>query len=199
MYSKDWIEKTEILIDPIIEIYFLISAGGSDEVSTVNALSQIDSVIAAYRSVISNSRSKGSKFNEIEHKFWVRPRIKDSSGQTKHSFSWYDHLDEAFKFLEWLEDTNAEYEFADLDQGWGFAARKVKGNIHMLEFDPDNNIELEHTFMPYSTLLPLYKSVYERAVEAVSLLASAVGDDVWSKYRGYDWDTVKFGNSKWKP
>ena len=199
MFSEDWVERSQLLSNPHVDLYFLISIKNLDEVPTLVGLNKLEELISVYRSVISNSNSRGTNFNEIEHEFWVRPRIDDGTGVTKHSFSWYDHLDESSRFLEWLNDSDAEHEFADMDQGWAFAARKIQDNVHMLEFNPDSNMELENTFLPHRVIFPLFSSAFERANKIVSALSESVGEDVWSKYRGYEWDTVKFGNGEWEP
>lgn len=175
MYSKNWVEKTQLIIDPIIDIYFLVAVDGSDRISSAGALRNINTLTSAYRAIISRSASKGGDFSEIEHEFWVRPLIQDASGQTRHAFQWYDHLEEACKFLAWLEDSSSACDFVDLDQGWGFAARKVNDNVHLLDFNPDTGIELAHSFLPHGKLLLNYKSAYNRAAEVIALLDKRLG------------------------
>lgn len=200
-----------LLENPHIEIYFLLSDGANfhDEHTAQFALPEIarqyggkistsevtghEPLLAQYyQQIFTAAKSHDTAFSQISHLFWLRLTIQDSDGSELYNFSYYDTLGEIARFQEWVEQRNEDVGFLDLDQGWAIDAIVRNGLVYLDEYDPDSNRVSVNRAISYDVLNSELKLSVERAQKIITTLSESLGTDVWSTYRGYEWDNVTY-------
>jgi len=62
---------------------------------------------------------------------------------------------------------------------------------------PDSHENQTNGYIEHQYLNTQLLQAVERVSLIVSQLSAAIGEDVWTKYRGYPWDKVQFGTDEW--
>ena len=207
------------LNNPEIDIYFQLCDGNNflddhevqltlpeierlypDEISTLELTGNIEKLIRYYQEVVSVAVRHKIEYSQYSHMFWVWLKIHNPEKAELFSFSYLDTLIEIQQFQEWIDLNKTDEHYSNGDQGWEFVALNENGKIYMYEEDGFHSGALESNyFISQAELSEPLNSAFARATDIVSVLATSLGEDVWSKYKGYPWDKVNFGTENWRP
>lgn len=216
---SEWKERSVKLVQPNTDICFVLNGDHpfegkvetspneiSKRLSSISASKQLDKLISYFRKNISANCRSGGGFTEIETLFWLSLKIHNSDRSLEYSFSWYDHLDEIIRFQEWVSAKKPEEVYDDMDQCWGIAGVHEDEKVYLLEYNsdfamdfPDSQENQTNGYIEHQYLNTQLLQAVARVSLIVSQLSAAVGEDVWTKYRGYPWDKVQFGTDEWRP
>lgn len=208
--GTNWQEASTELKNPDVEIYFLLQDGSTfhdvhtaqfkypeitrkfeDQVSTAEVVGHEQELVDYYNQIAAAARLHKIEFTEISHLFWIRLRIHDGTGKQQYSFSYYDSLDEIIKFQEWVNKKNEQDIFTDQDQGWALEAQHREGFVYLIQYDPDYDSYSVNSFISHDLLNSEMMLSVERARNIIKTLSESLGTDVWTRYRGYQWDKVE--------
>lgn len=208
--NADWQQTATELVQPRIDIYFSLNDGSNfhdshsakfnyppidreftDKVSTHEIIGNEQYLVSYYRQIIEAARHYEIPFRDISHLFRIRLKIRDQTGSDKFSFAYYDTLSEINKFRNWIIQSDSTVLYADLDQGWGFEAQIKHPFVYMIEYIPESESDTRENYISYLYLENQLTLANNRAQHIIKILTERIGNDLWSKYRGYPWDDGK--------
>ena len=209
--NAEWQLNATELIRPQIDIYFLLDDGGNfhdaykaeftypplereftDRVSVNEIIGNEQQLVTYYRQIIQTAKHYKIPFRDISHLFWLRLEIHDRSSSNNYGFAHYDTLSDITRFQDWVTQSDTGELYSDLYQGWGFEAQIKLPFVYMIEYNPDYESEFQKNYISYSYLENELALATSQARRIIGLLTEGIGNDLWSTYRGYPWDDVKF-------
>lgn len=205
--DAEWQQSATELVKPPIDIYFSLNDGShfhdiysanfeyppierefTDSISTAEIIGNEQHLVNYYRQIVEAARHYKIPFRGISHLFWLRLKIRNRSGPDTFSFTYYDSLREITKFQDWVNHSDTDVLYSDLDQGWGFEAQKKHPFIYMIEYDPDYQTYTQANFVEYLHLQNELAHAINRTRQIIKVLTENIGNDLWSTNRSYPWD-----------
>lgn len=176
----------------------------TDWTSFTDILANPTPLITHYKAVVDIARRNKWFLKDIAGYFWIRSYLKTNIPGQDIYFPWYDTIAEYSRFFGWLNASNSDSDFWDMDQGWELEGVRKNNDVFLRitnpEYDPDEEDDVFEVANIAIGLLKLREQT-SAAVHRLNRLASILETQLGRDTLNTPWNSPSpsFGTSTWTP